>query len=203
MSGEFKKLITNPLLNIMNVKRFSNMPFIHNDTDCTHSFRMQLMCVILFQDNPLVNLEKLTHKALLHDINEAGAGDVISPIKHCSPEVNAAIEAKSNDILRSWGVNEHTLNSIINAKDDSIEGKIVSILDILDAYYSLYVEWRLQELKMLYDRADDCISYANLKMSRVFDDAYMNQHPEYTGIRDQLKALIDSAGDLLPADFEE
>ena len=203
MSGEFKKLITNPLLNIMNVKRFSNMPFIHNDTDCTHSFRMQLMCVILFQDNPLVNLEKLTHKVLLHDINEAGAGDVISPIKHCSPEVNAAIEEKSNDILRSWGVNETTLNNIINAKDYSIEGRIISILDILDAYHSLYSEWRLQKLKMLYDRADDCISYANIKMNEVFSDEYMDLHPEYSDIRDQLKALVDSAGDLLPDEFEE
>lgn len=186
----FYTLIEDPLLNILNVRRFSNLNLIKEDTDATHSYRIQILSIILFQDCDEVDLKKLIYKCCIHDLNEAGAGDIVSPIKHSTPEVNKAIEDAADKLLLSWGVSEKILKEARTSKDKSIEGKILSILDILDSLLTLYKEWKIQKSNILLDRVNDCQIYLEQKFDTLFP-------PDDSGVFHILHNIVNSTKTIL------
>ncbi|MBI4120713.1 MAG: HD domain-containing protein [Parcubacteria group bacterium] len=87
---------------LAHIVRFSGHPQHFEESVADHSFFVayiaSLLCLLLEKNGKTVNREKVTSMALIHDMEERFSGDILSPFKHHSKEVNLAIR-KVNRVL--------------------------------------------------------------------------------------------------------
>lgn len=137
-----------------NIGRWAN-EFLHQRPSVSeHSFAVcqiaQLLGVIEEQNGATVDWRALYKKSLNHDIPEALVGDVISTTKNINKDVKKAL-----DIVEKTLVEEQLLQKIeepyrtiyrdiiFDGKDDTLEGRILSCADNLDALIEC-----IQEIKL-------------------------------------------------------
>ena len=82
--------------------RFSSTPQHFPESVAEHSFYtayiVSLLCDLAEQEGVKANREKAISMALVHDMEEMFSGDILTPFKHYSPEVNKTIQ-KVNRVL--------------------------------------------------------------------------------------------------------
>lgn len=137
-----------------NIGRWAN-EFLHQRPSVAeHSFSVcqiaQLLGVIEEQNGTIVNWRVLYKKTLNHDIPEALVGDVISTTKNINQDVKKAL-----DIVEKTLVEEQLLQKIdepyraiyrdiiFDGKDETLEGRILSCADNMDALIEC-----IQEIKL-------------------------------------------------------
>ena len=111
------------------VNRIHTEPGIHQENLAEHSHGVA-MCLILLHPNPHGNLLKA---ALLHDLGEFKTGDIPSPAKKASVEIEKWCEDQQNAFFSSIGVAFPELS-----KQDSIA---LHIADKFDFAMWAYYEW--------------------------------------------------------------
>lgn len=138
-----------------NIGRWAN-EFLHRRASVAeHSFAVsqiaQLLGIIEEQNGSKVDWKKLYGKALNHDIPEALMGDVISTTKNMNSDVKKSLETVERNLVEDellQGLDEPYRsifrNVIFDGKDDTLEGKILSCADNLDALIEC-----VQEIKLL------------------------------------------------------
>ena len=74
---QFRSMEDSPFLKLEYVYRFSNKPLTIQDSDADHTIRMQLyMLEAITQVPESFNLKEACYKALIHDLDEIGSGDI-------------------------------------------------------------------------------------------------------------------------------
>lgn len=116
-----------------------------------HSFKVTQMAQFLgdVEENKgnKVNWQSLYEKALNHDYNERFIGDIKTPVKYATPKLRSML-ADVEDSLSESFVNTEIPSEFRSAyrrrlsegKDDTLEGKILSVADKIDLLYESFGE---------------------------------------------------------------
>lgn len=146
------------------VVRYSICPRTHDENVAEHSYYTAFIALMLvrslWRNDFKINLGATLSRALMHDMDESYSGDFIRMFKHSSPELKEAIDGACNTFMQGWGkevaVNggDDLVRMWSDAKDDTVEGTIVSFADFLSV-----VSYVLQEIKAgnhaMYEHFED------------------------------------------------
>lgn len=132
------------------VERYAGVPHLHPENIAEHSYYVAIYSFLLchelyFVDSEYdpIDLGVVLKRALLHDIEECVTGDVLRSVKHDNPAIKKAFHDTGYKLLDGLvreilgpGSEGSSLPAIIidtwaSAKDNSIEGHIVSLADLL------------------------------------------------------------------------
>lgn len=142
------------IMNLDTVQRWNGSYNLVPDNDATHSFRVASLALFngLLERERFglkhINLYRLVGKSVLHDLPEIVSGDVVSNIKHRSPELKLAFEqyerqTAENMIARLPApFHETMLDLMADPKSSDYEGVMVDIADKLDALIKAGLEMR-------------------------------------------------------------
>lgn len=138
-----EKLLTGPVNGLSYIKRFSIHPVTEKESVAEHSYYVGLYSLMiamdLIQSGFPVDLGQLFIKTTTHDLDEAMTGDVIRSFKYSTPTLHGemvkatetVVQGMFNDLNVSAGGAKSLYKHWIDSKDDTIEGKIVSVSDLL------------------------------------------------------------------------
>jgi putative hydrolase of HD superfamily len=144
-----KLLLTIRKLN--NISRWSN-EFLHRRASVAeHSFFVtqlaQLLGFIEEANGSKVNWELLYRKALNHDVPEALVGDVISTTKNLNADIKQTIKQVEEYMVGAYLTNplpspykEYYEKALEEGKDASLEGRILTAADNIDALIECLME---------------------------------------------------------------
>lgn len=97
-----------------------------------------------------VNWKALYEKSLNHDYTERFIGDIKTPVKYATPQLRKMIGEVEEKMMQKFIKEEIPkefqaiyTKRLSEAKDDTLEGKILSICDKLDLLYEAYGEIEL------------------------------------------------------------
>ena len=141
--------------NLGNIIRYQNMRKLTSNSVLEHEARVAKYCVVLakWEQNKFgnkVNMEELLLRAIHHDDLEAFTGDILSHTKRTTTELKEALDRMEQ--IRFEGEMKPMLPKsfredyerfILNAKDETIEGLIISAADIMDTIFECAEEVKL------------------------------------------------------------
>lgn len=138
--------ITGKIARMSHVTRYSSVAVIRRENVAEHSWWVAFISFLVASDlndtvpvaesvAPLVKLEKMLVRALVHDLSECVSGDIIRTFKYSDPALTAAINAADElsikELAKDLGRTGETIAyAWRNAKDESIEGDIIRFADM-------------------------------------------------------------------------
>ncbi|MBI2112960.1 MAG: HD domain-containing protein [Candidatus Wildermuthbacteria bacterium] len=164
----FSHILNRSLAHVM---RFSSKPQHFKESVAEHSFFVAyftcILCDLLKEAGQDINSEKALRMALVHDLEEVFSGDILSPFKHYSQEVTAAIRKVNLEIIQEAfqglpaKLSAHYISLWTEeGEGKSIEAKVVKIADKLsllgkcaeevkagNEFFKDMYEWQLQSLR--------------------------------------------------------
>lgn len=138
------------------VNRYSSLPVIRKENVAEHTCFVSLYCLLIAKDlqsvGRVVDVEKLLKCALLHDIDESLSGDFLRSVKYGVDGLKDLLSVAGvkfvSQIQTSLGV--RIMEDWKLAKDDSIEGYILSISDLLGVLSYLLEEYASGNQHIIY-----------------------------------------------------
>lgn len=129
---------------LAHIRRYSSYPVIRPENVAEHSFYVALYGMMVAEDlrrrGYVVDLGLVAQKAISHDISEALTGDVVRSFKYATDYIHEAISMTEQSLTeRSMPDFLHDL--WCEAKDSSIEGRIIAFADVLCVVAYMYEEW--------------------------------------------------------------
>jgi putative hydrolases of HD superfamily len=117
----------------------------------SHSFKVtkiaQFLGTVEEEAGNKLNWKSLYEKALNHDYNELFTGDIKTPVKYASKELRDLFSQVEEQMSKKFVLKEFPkeLQSIYlerfkEGKDDTLEGKILSVADKVDLLYESFGE---------------------------------------------------------------
>jgi 5'-deoxynucleotidase YfbR-like HD superfamily hydrolase len=171
MALDLKALLTGSVTCTRNVLRYSIFPRHHAESVAEHSYFTALYAVVILKwlkvyptekyEQP--NAETVLARALLHDVDESQSGDFVRRFKHSDPELKDLLHRVSRRFVLKVMVQLdpcHTgpgtgdvgytmVQHWDNAKDHTIEGRIVAFADYLSVLSYIAQELELGNRRML------------------------------------------------------
>ena len=154
--GEFNlaQALNGTLGRMDHITRFSSIPVIHPESVASHSWQAAMIGLLVSYDlnseQPhTVDAGEVVKRCIVHDISECVSGDIIRSYKHSNPAVEKACEEadyqNTYEFSREFGkvVGDHIFVKWIHAKDDSLEGDVVRLADMMCAIIYCVAEWHL------------------------------------------------------------
>ncbi|RLQ96719.1 HD domain-containing protein [Falsibacillus albus] len=123
----------------------------HEHTVASHSFKVtkiaQFLGTIEEKNGQEVNWKTLYEKALNHDYAELFTGDIKTPVKYASKELRELFSQVEEEMSKKF-IEKEFPEDIQGAyfarfkegKDDTLEGKILSVADKIDLLYESFGE---------------------------------------------------------------
>lgn len=123
----------------------------HQHSVAAHSFKVaaiaQMLGDIEEQAGNTIDWKMLYEKSLNHDYTERFIGDIKTPVKYATPELRHMLARVEDHMTENFIQNEipEELQDIYRrrlseGKDDSLEGKILSVADKVDLLYESFGE---------------------------------------------------------------
>lgn len=120
-------------------------------TVAAHSFRVaeiaQMLGDIEEVNGATIDWKLLYEKALNHDYTERFIGDIKTPVKYATHELRKMLSEVENSLTTNFIENEipaefqeRYQRRLSEGKDETLEGKILSVADKLDLIYESYGE---------------------------------------------------------------
>lgn len=136
------------------VERWKGRFSVILDNDATHSYRAAALAIffaVLEREKYGIEIDisRLVAKVLCHDIPEIRTGDVIGPVKHSTPAMKKAFEEYEKKVAIEIVLQlpeflqPYFMDYMVNAKSDDYEGKMVNIVDKVDALIKSNMERRI------------------------------------------------------------
>ncbi len=128
---------------LMGVERYQNL-FKHRKASVAeHQWFVALLSLFSYYYlDQEIDLKDLLIRALFHDDIELYTGDILSETKNAYSETREEVERVELKYYQNMyskfipeDINEYIMKNILAPKDDSIEGKILSMADVLDTIY--------------------------------------------------------------------
>ncbi len=194
-----KKLLIGSAIRLKYVTRFSTCRTLHKESVAEHCYYTALYSLVLAkwvecQCNISVDVERLLSKALIHDLEEAITGDIPRDFKYMNEDLHKHIETVSEigfqkvseTVFQNYNP-DHWLLLWRTAKDDTIEGKILSFADFLSVISYVYEEIRIAYSISLKEHLTALESYYNLFTTKE----YSFLHPLVVQIDEILKEIFN------------
>lgn len=158
---DIRAVLGGTLTRMHRVQRYSSVPVLRPENVAEHSWQVAMICYAIGTDvnaRSVVSIDigALLVKALTHDVSEALSGDIIRSFKHSSPALKKAIEdadAINMAKLRTeigQPVGQDLYVAWSEAKDDTLEGDIVGLADLLCVVSYCIEEYALGNRRILF-----------------------------------------------------
>lgn len=132
------------------VIRYSGSPVLRRENVAEHGYWVAMIgaTIALDMGHPVHVAERISLRGLLHDVEESLVGDIIRNTKYFSHEVREAMrtveDAKADQIFEELRWPGEVFKSIWKlAKDDSFEGQVLKLADLLSVAVYCYQEMEL------------------------------------------------------------
>lgn len=127
----------------------------------SHSFKVtkiaQFLGTVEEQKGIKVNWQALYEKALNHDYNELFTGDIKTPVKYASKELRNLFSQVEEQMTKKFIMKEFPkefqsiyMERFKEGKDDTLEGKILSVADKVDLLYESFGEIQKGNPELLF-----------------------------------------------------
>ena len=133
------KLLTGNTRRLSHIKRYSPYPALRQESVAEHTYYVSFYCLWL-ADRAIamgykVSKDLLLSRAITHDIDESMIGDIIRPVKHSNPVMKEYFNKYSEDVVAHYDSELNWLGQLNyyykNHKDDTIEGRILALADLM------------------------------------------------------------------------
>ncbi|MGG4548342.1 HD domain-containing protein [Rossellomorea marisflavi] len=123
----------------------------HQHNVASHSFKVtkiaQFLATVEEQEGQDVDWKSLYEKALNHDYAELFTGDIKTPVKYASKELRELFSQVEDQMVKKFITTEfppqfHDVyrNRFKEGKDETLEGRILSVADKVDLLYESFGE---------------------------------------------------------------
>lgn len=141
----------NQLNNLITTMRFSGFPLVKPESVSDHIWGMISIALV---DIPQINeqrksmglqevdIKELIYKIVLHDLDEAYTSDIPRLFKHSDPNLLEAIKIATNKLISKY-LDPKLIEEIDKAKDESLEGLWVELLDMIQCGDKMIYEIKL------------------------------------------------------------
>ena len=157
-----KQLLVGRSIRLRYVHRYSTCRTIHKESVAEHAYYTMLYSRILGwwieeEYGSTIDYAKLLFKGLIHDMEECITGDIPRDFKHSTKEMNETIEIYAGtmflkvvqEILEDSQEAARWHYAWLNAKDDTLEGKIIAFADFLSVIGYVYEEtWMTSSISL-------------------------------------------------------
>lgn len=143
-----RELLTGKTRLVAHVSRFAGTPAHRRENVAEHSYMTAMIALFLGQHclerGARVDIGKLLTRALVHDLDEAVMVDLPRPIKYADPVLKERWTSLCNEAVIQMGeaVGISFFTDWKNAKDDSLEGEILRLADLISVTAYLIEEAR-------------------------------------------------------------
>lgn len=144
------QFMNNNVRSLANTSRWTTFPTVHEESVAEHTLEVTMLSWIFAEQTQGADPNVAIKRALLHDIEETGTGDIPRWAKRESEELEEALgDAEDAIVRRSLSeLEDEDLEGLFyelwsESKSDDIEGDIVSAADIICAVYGVYKEMSL------------------------------------------------------------
>lgn len=190
-------MLNSLFLRLTSIHRFSNERLTVKDTDADHTIRMQLMALEIYKDNPnSFDIKETCFKILMHDVDEVCMCDIPRNVKYHDSEIRGSIARVTNQLLDSYGIKGFLRECIDNSKDSSIEGNIVKVLDVVDAFVTLNNETWVQRSEHLAEHARSSLDYLE-SVGKTFPTTNLELFDYIQGIVEECKKEYNRVQEIL------
>ncbi|MEK3955934.1 MULTISPECIES: YfbR-like 5'-deoxynucleotidase [unclassified Psychrobacillus] len=141
---------------LMNLKRYQNLFLFKQRSVAEHSWSVAkiaqgLALIEREKYGKEIDMGKLLEKAISHDEIEILTGDILSLTKKRTKAMTRAVEGLERQVFEEEyaqqflpsGWKEHFRSLTLTAKDDSIEGEILAVADVIDTMFEAIEEIQL------------------------------------------------------------
>jgi len=169
-----KKLLVGHVIRLKYVNRFSTCRTLHKESVAEHVFFTTLYSLVVGEwieqtYAVTVNFRKLLSKAIVHDLEECITGDIPRDFKHLDIDLNEHINKMAEqgfqkviESLFQFCSASYWTDIWKNAKDDSIEGRILSFADFLSVVSYVYEETRIAKSLVLKEQLTTMGDYCKM-----------------------------------------
>ena len=137
MNPIFKHIQNRSLAHVM---RFNLKPQHFPESVADHSYFtayiVSILCHLLEKEGEAVDKQKALEMALVHDMEEMFSGDIVTPMKHHSPELAAAIQKVNKELIGDVfaGLPQEMASHYValwneEGKGESLEAQVVKVAD--------------------------------------------------------------------------
>jgi len=145
-----KSIIESPILNLINVKRYSGFTLVKDESVSDHVWGMITLALelipeineVLKDENKCIDVKSIIYRVAIHDIDESITCDIPRPMKYYTPEFRDMIEQVTSSMLKTEFPDD-LVHDILTAKDNTLDGEVISILDLMQAGIKMRNEIKL------------------------------------------------------------
>lgn len=175
--------------NISNIKRFSGTHLLKDENIAEHSLEMALIAINYCELVPEINKHDLIYRCIIHDLEEVACGvDIPNVFKHEDEDLKKHINEVAYKMLNKK-VSTDIYESVINSKDNTLEGFMLGLIDKMQCYLKISRETHLLGNKIFID--------SNYEFRTVIE-SYLDyiKENDYGISKDSCKRLIDYTREL-------
>ncbi|MFA7142716.1 MAG: YfbR-like 5'-deoxynucleotidase [Candidatus Dojkabacteria bacterium] len=159
--GSLLNFLTTTTTSLAQIHRCATMPVQRPENVLEHSAMVGIISFLLAADIPEADPYVAAAKGLFHDYEEAITGDICRDFKYLDPEFRKALAKVEPAAIFSIAKRLPTKKLLLyfydtwhDAKDDSIEGRIVSIADSIAMMVYIYEEVLRGNTWLIYEPWD-------------------------------------------------
>ncbi len=138
MALNLKELLLDRARRVSHVDRYAGMPRIRKENVAEHMYYTTQYCYFIarhleFDHQVEVNYGKLLSRAVVHDLDESVTGDITRAVKYRDPIMKKQWDSMSKEVITDLqsSIGVPFIHEWANAKDESIEGQILKVADLI------------------------------------------------------------------------
>lgn len=160
---------------LKHVTRYSGTNLIQPEKLESHILEMVGLAFDLYSKHKDFDIDRCIRLIVIHDIDEAVTVDVPRPFKYFDPEFRVMLNETVHKYLEHLGFDPEFLSEVKNAKNMGLEGKILTVLDLIQVKRKLSTEMSLgnSNLGKMMDEVDSYLSELENKSPEV--SKYINE----------------------------
>lgn len=125
------------------VNRYSQAHLNRQESVLEHTGFVCVVSMMIGMHHGGVNMGELMMKAAVHDLEESQIGDIANPVKYANRDILKEVNSIGATVMRGMS-DELDLPDLYQvwamSKDDSLEGRIVKMVDVIAVLAKLYEE---------------------------------------------------------------
>lgn len=163
---------------LSNIKRFASINLTKEYSVGEHSFRVAILAMQIvdhynLENETKISVEETLRKALLHDLEEAVAGDIPNPVKERTDEFKMAYKKLARIIMEEDVLEDNALKEMylkLWAEDKAGEtGEIILLADLLESLQTAYYEVKKGNFAMVNAHKNICGAFKKEKIVKLLD----------------------------------
>jgi 5'-deoxynucleotidase len=181
------------LINTATVTRYSGSRLMRDESVMEHIGSVAALALFIGLDckriGTPINMELLLTRALVHDLEESVIGDISNPTKYHSKQITDGLNALAKDSMTDLMTNIGHNNLIEiweTQKDESLEGRILKLCDVLSVVMKLYEEVVIYSNRSLINHAFNTDKYFQMRKENETDPVLKRLIEEAISVNQQI-----------------